>query len=81
MTISFNNIPDSIRTPGTYVEIDNSRALQNRLVQNPHKVLIIGQRTTEGSVEPETLIAITKDNLANGYFGPGSQLALSLIHI
>lgn len=75
MTISFNNIPDSIRTPGTYVEIDNSRALQNRLVQNPHKVLIIGQRTTEGSVEPETLIAITKDNLANGYFGPGSQLA------
>ena len=37
--ISFNNIPDTIRTPGAYVEIDNSRALKG-LIQNPHKVLI-----------------------------------------
>ena len=73
--ISFNNIPKGVRTPGAYVEIDNSRALGNRLVANPHKALIIGQRTTEGSVEPDILTAITKDNLANGYFGNGSQLA------
>ena len=75
MTISFQNIPDEIRTPNAFVEIDNSRALGNRLVQNPHKALIIGQRTTEGSVQPLVLTAITSDNLADGYFGPGSQIA------
>ena len=75
MTISFNSIPESIRTPGVWAEIDNSQALGNRLVQNPHKALIIGQRTTEGTVSPETLIAITNENLANGYFGNGSQIA------
>lgn len=75
MTIIFNNIPETIRTPNAYVEIDNSRALGNRLVQNPHKVLMLGQRTTEGSQEPLVLTAITNNNLADGYFGPGSQLA------
>lgn len=72
--ISFNNIPTSIRTPGAYVEVDNSRALQG-LVQNPHKALIIGQRIAAGTVGTDTLIAITRDNLADGFFGPGSNLA------
>ncbi len=74
MSISFNNIPNTVRTPGTYTEIDNSRALQG-LAQNPHKVLIIGQKVSEGTVGFDTLIAITKDNLADGYFGSGSILA------
>jgi len=74
--ISFNNVPDTIRTPGVYTEVDSSRALKG-LVQNPHKVLIIGQRdTTTSTIEVETLIAITNDSLADGYFGVGSQLAL-----
>ena len=73
--ITFNNIPDTIRTPGTYVEIDNSRALQG-LVANPHKVLIIGDGIVgEGSKPLLTLEAITRDNLADGYFGVGSPLA------
>ena len=75
MAITFNQIPENIRTPGAWVEIDNSRALGNRLVQNPHKALIIGQRITEGSVQPEVLTAITNETLANGYFGDGSQIA------
>jgi phage tail sheath gpL-like len=73
--ITFNNIPDTIRTPGTYVEIDNSRALQG-LVANPHKVLIIGEGIVgEGNKPLLTLEAITRDNLADGYFGVGSPLA------
>jgi phage tail sheath gpL-like len=75
MAIVFNQIPESIRTPGAWAEIDNSQALKNRLIQNPHKALIIGQRTTEGTIQPEVLTAITNENLANGYFGDGSQLA------
>lgn len=72
--ISFNNIPDTMRTPGVYLEIDNSRALQG-LFANPHKALIVGQSITAGSAPTETLISITSDGLADGFFGPGSQLA------
>lgn len=74
MALTFNNIPDTVRTPGTYVEIDNSRALQG-LVANPHKVLIIGQKITAGTKPHATLVAITNDSLADGYFGNGSNLA------
>jgi phage tail sheath gpL-like len=74
MTITFTNIPDTTRTPGAWAEIDNSRALKG-LVQNPHKALIIGQKISAGSVDTDTLVAITNDNLADGYFGPGSLLA------
>jgi len=74
MAISFNNIPDSIRTPGAYTEIDNSRALQG-LAQNPHRALIIGQKTSSGSSSVEVLKQITSDGLADGFFGAGSILA------
>jgi phage tail sheath gpL-like len=74
MAIVFNNVPTTTRTPGTYAEIDNSRALQG-LVQNPHKALIIGQKTSTGTKAIETLQAMTSDGLADGYFGPGSLLA------
>ena len=72
--ISFNNINTDIRTPGAYIEIDNSRALKG-LVQNPHKALILGQKIGAGTVPFDTLVAITRDNLADGYFGNGSVLA------
>jgi phage tail sheath gpL-like len=71
--IEFNNIPTTIRTPGVYVEIDNSRALKG-LVQNPHRALIIGQKLAAGTVDFDTLTAITRDNLAGGYFGEGAIL-------
>ena len=74
MAIAFNNIPDTIRTPGTYTEIDNSRALQG-LAANPHKILVLGQKIAAGTVPVETLKPITSDGLADGFFGPGSILA------
>lgn len=72
--ISFNNIPTTVRTTGVYAEIDNSRALQG-LAQNPHKVLIVGQKIAAGTVDYDTVTAITRANLADGYFGAGSILA------
>ena len=72
--ITFNNISPNIRTPGAYVEIDNSRALKG-LIQNPHKVLIIGQKRSAGTAPYDTLMAISRDNLADGYFGVGSITA------
>jgi len=74
MAISFNNIPTTIRLPGAYNEIDNSRALTG-LVQNPHKVLILGQKITAGTAATDTIQDISSNGLADGYFGPGSILA------
>jgi phage tail sheath gpL-like len=74
VSISFNNIPDSIRTPGTYAEVDNSRALQG-LVQNPHKALIIGQKLSTGSATVNVIQQVTSNGLADGFFGTGSILA------
>jgi phage tail sheath gpL-like len=73
--ITFTNIPTTIRTPGVYTEIDNSRALQG-LVANPHKALILGQKLSAATtVAINTLQYITNDNIANTYFGAGSPLA------
>jgi phage tail sheath gpL-like len=75
MSITFNNIPSNTRTPGVLVEIDNSQALQG-LAENPHTALILGQKLNSGgSKSVETLQAITRENLANGFFGAGSELA------
>lgn len=74
MPITFNNIPKTIRTPGTYGEIDASRALAG-IIAIPHKVLIIGQKTSAGTTPFDTLVAITKEGLADGFFGSGAVLA------
>lgn len=74
MAINFNNIPNTIRTPGANVEIDSSQALQ-ALVAVAHKTLIVGQKTSNGDKEVETIQRITSDGLANGFFGVGSILA------
>ena len=74
MSITFNNVPTTLRTPGVYVEIDNSRALKG-LIQNPHKVLIVGQQTSGGgSAAKLALKQIWNENTAAGYFGNGSLL-------
>jgi phage tail sheath gpL-like len=72
--IQFNNIPDTIRTPGVWTEVDNSRALQG-LFSNPHKVLIPGQMVSDGNATKDTLYAISTENIADGYFGAGSILS------
>ena len=74
MSISFNNIPNTVRTPGAYSEVDNSRALKG-LVANPHKVLIIGQKKSTGTADLAKVLAITSENVADGYFGAGSLLS------
>lgn len=73
-SISFNAIPGSIRVPGSYVEIDNSRALRG-LSDWPARVLIIGQRLAAGQVAagvPTRVFDVAQARLA---FGRGSMLA------
>ncbi len=77
--ISFNNIPTTTRTPGVNVEVDNSRALQG-LLANPHKVLILSQKNVEanatnlGNGASLTLYQLTRESIAEGYFGTESLL-------
>lgn len=72
--ISFDRIPVSIRTPGQYVEFDNSRAVQG-LLSMPHKVLVLGQRLDTGTVTALTPVRVTQADQAVEYFGRGSMLA------
>lgn len=73
MSLSFNTIPISIRTPGQYIEFDNSRALQG-LPAVRHKILVIGQRLTAGNVNAGVPTRILSAAQAEAAFGRGSML-------
>jgi phage tail sheath gpL-like len=73
-SISFNNIPNSIRVPGSYIEFDNSRALRG-LNDWPARVLIMGQRLVASNAAPNVPHRVTDLAQARSFFGRGSQLA------
>lgn len=72
--VSFNHIPVDIRTPGQYIEIDNTRAVSG-LPNMPRKMLVLGQRLSTGSVAAGQIVQVTSREQAVAYFGRGSQLA------
>ena len=74
MSIAFNKIPIDIRVPGQYIEFDNSRAVAGLPVQK-HKILVLGQKLSSGTVAANTPKLVTSAELAKGYFGIGSMLA------
>ncbi|MFZ5746358.1 MAG: phage tail sheath subtilisin-like domain-containing protein [Pseudomonadota bacterium] len=74
MTISFNAIPASLRTPGVYIEFDSSKAVSG-LPPAPNKVLLIGQRLATGTVEALVPTRIVAADQAAQAFGRGSMLA------
>jgi phage tail sheath gpL-like len=74
MTISFNQIPVTIRVPGVYVEINNSNAV-NGVTGLPTKILVIGQRRASGTVQALAPQLITSPDQAAQYFGVDSQLS------
>jgi len=77
MTISFNQIPITIRTPGQYIEFDNTRAVQG-LPAIAHKILVIGQRLAAGTVAQHVPTRILSAAQAEEFFGRGSYLATML---
>lgn len=68
MSISFNQIPLDIRTPGQYIEFDGSRAVQG-LPSIPHIALIIAPRLTTGSVAAATPFRINSPAEGEAKFG------------
>jgi phage tail sheath gpL-like len=75
MAISFNDIPNNIKVPGQYVEMDNTNATGG-LATDAHVIMLIGQKTTAGTEAAEEVINVFSAEQASIYFGAGSQLHL-----
>lgn len=74
MAISFNQIPATIRTPGVYVEFDNSKANKG-LVLDATRALMFGQKLAAGTAAAGVPVRVTTADRAVGLFGRGSMLA------
>lgn len=72
--IPFLAIPLDWRVPGAYIEIDNTKAVRG-LPMMPHKMLIIGQRLSTGTVAAGVLTPVTRSLDGVNFFGQGSMLA------
>lgn len=74
-SITFDELPYDLLDPGTYVEVRANYANLG-LVGYPARVLLIGQMAAAGAAAAvRTPYPITRDDQADGLFGPGSQLA------
>lgn len=73
MPISFSDIPVTIRTPGQYVEFDNSQAIQGLTIDST-KVLLIGQKLAGGSAPAGVPIQVLSADHAASLFGRASLL-------
>lgn len=73
--VSFNEIPDNIRVPGIYIEIDPSKAVGGSATME-RRLLLVGQRTPAGQVAALTPIRLGSQagDQAAAAFGQGSML-------
>lgn len=71
MDISFQQIPSDLRVPGNYLEVDPSLA-ERGAGRFPLRALIIGQKTSSGTLAAATIRRITSAEQASAYAGPGS---------
>lgn len=73
--IAFDQIPASIRKPGKYFEFNTKLAVRT-LVNNKQRMLIIGQKTSAGSIAQKVPMLVFSDKEAETYFGYGSMCHL-----
>lgn len=73
--VSFNEVPDSIRVPGIYIEIDPSKANGGGAVME-RRLLLVGQRLATGKVAALNTIRLGSQagDQAADAFGQGSML-------
>src|SRR3990167_4755231 len=73
--VSFNEIPDNIRVPGIYIEIDPSKAAGGGAVME-RRLLLVGQRLAAGTVAALTAprLGSQAGDQAAQAFGEGSML-------
>ena len=73
--VSFNEIPDNIRVPGIYIEIDPSKAAGGGAVME-RRLLLVGQRLAAGTVAALSAVRLGSQagDQAAQAFGEGSML-------
>lgn len=74
MGISFNQIPSDRLVPFLYAEFDNTRAVQGAGILS-YRNLIIGNRTSAGSIAAGVPKLISSKSQGQDFFGPGSLLS------
>lgn len=72
MTISFDHVPQALRYPGVYIEIDGSQA---GLGADIPAVLLVGQKLAAGSAPAGEIVRISSVYDAQQKAGAGSMLA------
>lgn len=72
--VSFDNIPASIRKPGKYFEFNTKLAVRT-LATNPQTVLIVAQKTADGTATENVPVQVFDTDTAGKLFGFGSQAA------
>ncbi len=76
--MSLGSIPNDIKVPLVYIEMDNSQALEGTPAQT-HKVLVIGQQLSSGSAVPLEVNRITTSESAiDGLYGKGAMISQML---
>ncbi|MDD9158310.1 phage tail sheath subtilisin-like domain-containing protein [Aliivibrio sp. S4TY2] len=76
--MALGTIPNDIRVPLVYIDIDNSQALSGTPAQ-AQKILVIGQQLSSGSATPLNLERITtSESRWDELYGKGSMMALML---
>jgi phage tail sheath gpL-like len=69
MAVQFNSIPSNLRVPLFYAEVNAGP----NAFQGPSRLIVVGQRTSAGSLAADSIRLLDDDPQALG--GPGSQLA------
>ncbi|WP_176317174.1 phage tail sheath C-terminal domain-containing protein [Burkholderia vietnamiensis] len=76
--ISFDTIPSGIRKPGKYFEYNTKLAVRT-LPANDQTVLVIGQRTADGTVPALKPVDVFSGDQAALYFGAGSLAHIAAV--
>ncbi|OSP50016.1 phage tail protein [Aeromonas hydrophila] len=79
--MALGTIPNDVRVPLVYIEIDNSQALSGNIAQDQN-VLLFGQMiesgTGAGTADPDTVVEIpVSESAIDALFGQGSMMALA----
>jgi phage tail sheath gpL-like len=73
MAVNFNQIPNNIRSPLAYIEVNASNA--NAQLQGNNRILVLGQMLTAGTATANNPVLVSSYPQAVGLFGQGSMLA------
>lgn len=74
MAISFDGVPNALRTPFVAIEFDASNSAGSRTTVQAYKGLLMGQKLSSGSAVAGVPVRISSEEQAASSFGAGSML-------